>query len=83
MELPNGGAIFSSPAIAKDNVVFGSGDGSIYCLHVKTGKLKWKIQTGASVLGSPLISNDTVFIGGSDHTFSALDLKTGSRYLEI
>src|SRR6185295_9160166 len=71
------GSIFSSPAIAKGYVVFGSGDGKVYCLDIKKGKLKWVKETGASVLGCPLIQNDTVFIGGSDHSFIALGLNSG------
>ncbi|HEX2628674.1 MAG TPA: PQQ-binding-like beta-propeller repeat protein, partial [Chitinophagaceae bacterium] len=72
------GAIFSSPAIEKNNVVIGSADSSIYCLALKTGKLLWKKQTNAAVLGSPLIHGDTVFIGGSDHSYLALNISSGN-----
>jgi outer membrane protein assembly factor BamB len=63
------GAIFSSPAISNDKLIFGSGDANVYCLNTHNGTLIWKYTTEASVLGSPVINGDTVFIGGSDHSF--------------
>ena len=70
-----GGAIFSSPAISKNSVVFGSAEGYVHCLNINNGKLTWKYKAGAAVLGSPLINGDTVFIGGSDNSFIALNIK--------
>ena len=73
------GAIYSSPAIAGNLVVMGSGDGSIYALQVNTGKQVWKLETKGAVLGSPVIENNVVYIGGSDHHFRAIDLNTGKQ----
>jgi len=39
-------------------VVFGSLDGSIYCLN-STGSLKWKYDTGGAVYSSPALSDTT------------------------
>jgi outer membrane protein assembly factor BamB len=74
------GAIFSSPAISNDKIVFGSGDGFIYCLSVKKGEMIWKKKAAASVLGSPVINGDTVFIGASDHSVYALDINSGNAF---
>ena len=78
-EFKTGGAIFSSPAIGKGLVVFGSGDGNVYGLDSSSGRKKWAFKTNASVLGSPLINGDTVFIGGSDGNYLALNLKNGKQ----
>lgn len=71
------GSIFSSPACSNNKVVFGSGDGYIYCLNIENGQLNWKYKTDASVLGSPVINGDTAFIGGSDHRFYAINIADG------
>lgn len=76
------GSIFSSPGFSQRSIVFGSGDGNVYCLS-QTGKLVWKKQTGASVLGCPLIKGDTVFLGSSDHSFYALNLVNGNIYWQF
>ncbi|HSR37601.1 MAG TPA: PQQ-binding-like beta-propeller repeat protein, partial [Phnomibacter sp.] len=62
-----------------NRLVFGSGDGRIYCLDVKKGNELWRFTTKAAVLGSPLINGEKVFIGGSDHSFRCIDLKTGKQ----
>ena len=72
------GPIFSSPAVAGDNIVFGSADGYVYCLTA-SGKLRWKLRTEAAVLGSPLIADGIVYIGGSDHHYRGIDLASGKE----
>jgi len=67
----------SSPAVWKGIVYFGSGDGNVYALDAKTGKLKWKFKTGDVVHSSPAIYNSTVYIGGWDTYFYALDAVNG------
>lgn len=71
------GPIYSSPDTSAGRFVFGSADGSIYCLS--NGKKQWQVTTGAPVLGAPLIEKTTVYIGGSDHRFAAYDLITGKE----
>ena len=60
-------------------LVFGSGDGNIYCLDINTGKLNWKTKTAAAVLGAPLINGNVVYIGSSDHVFRKLNMDNGNE----
>ena len=76
-----GGPLFSSPAVSSSQIVFGSADGTVYCLD-GNGKLSWKQTTAAAVLGSPLIHKGTVYIGGSDHHFRGFDLTNGQVVLD-
>lgn len=79
-----GSWIISSPSIADiDNngekeIVFGSGDGNIYCVN-STGNLLWEYKTDGVVFSSPAvadINNDTkmeIIIGSSDGRLYCLD----------
>jgi outer membrane protein assembly factor BamB len=69
----------SSPAVWKDAVYFGSGDGNVYALDAATGALKWKFKTGDVVHASPAIADGTVFIGSWDSYFYAIDAATGAE----
>jgi eukaryotic-like serine/threonine-protein kinase len=74
-------AIFNKGAIKDSLLVFGSRDGSLYCVNTANLKQKWKFAYGSSWVGSaPLISDQTVFVGWSDQlVFSAHDLLTGKE----
>ncbi|NLN99482.1 MAG: PQQ-binding-like beta-propeller repeat protein [Bacteroidales bacterium] len=71
------GKIFSTPAVAKNTLVFGCADGNVYALRAKSGRLLWKYSARKSVLGSPVLYGGKVYIGASDGAFRALDLKSG------
>ena len=62
----------SSPAVTKDAVYIGSGDGYLYSLEARTGELRWKFDTGAWVVSSPAVCGDMVYIGSKDHKLYAL-----------
>jgi eukaryotic-like serine/threonine-protein kinase len=68
----------SSPAIWRDAVYFGSGDGNIYALNAKTGAKLWSFKTGDVVHASPGIDDGTLFVGSWDSYFYALDAQSGS-----
>ncbi|MEO6915543.1 MAG: PQQ-binding-like beta-propeller repeat protein, partial [Chitinophagaceae bacterium] len=72
------GKIYSTPAISGDDVVAGSTDNNIYCVALKTGKLKWKFETRSPIVANPLIKNGIVFIGSADGHFRAIDIRNGS-----
>lgn len=75
---PTAGIVYSSPAIGPDNeIVFGSGDGSIYCLEAN-GSMRWTYVTEDWVDGSPAIANGTVYIGAWDDYLYALHLDSGN-----
>ena len=71
------GRIYSSPAQNGENVFFGSGDGFLYSLNKKTGKLNWKYKTGGAVHSSPIISNGVVYFGSGDGKLYAIDEQKG------
>ena len=58
--------LLSSPAIAGNQVFFGSADGYIYCLDLSTGEELWSWEIGVPVLSSPLISGNTLYIAACD-----------------
>ncbi|HYF66754.1 MAG TPA: PQQ-binding-like beta-propeller repeat protein [Ohtaekwangia sp.] len=72
--------IFSKPCLKNGLLVFGSRDGNVYAIDIKTGNMKWKFSYGMTWAMSTTIEDETVFVGWStNNTFSALDLKTGNE----
>jgi len=67
----------SSPTVVGDRVYFGNGDGFVYALDRRSGKLAWKHRTGAVVRTSPAIADGVVYIGGFDGTLYAIEAPTG------
>lgn len=71
-------AVLGAPAVAGDNVYFGSRDGHCYCLHRPDGSLKWKKDLASPIVAAPAISGNhlfTVTFGGALH---CLDARTGA-----
>ena len=60
------GWVYSSPAIADGVVYFGSKDGNLYAVDIKTGQEKWKFKTKYWVLSSPAIADGVVYFGSND-----------------
>jgi len=71
------GRVFSSPAVVKDTVYFGSTDHYLYAVDLETGKMKWRGKTGSRVTSSPAVENDTVYFGSYDGIFYAIDARDG------
>jgi eukaryotic-like serine/threonine-protein kinase len=71
------GRVFSSPAVVKDTVYFGSTDHYLYAVDLETGKMKWRGKTGSRVTSSPAVDNDTVYFGSYDGIFYAIDVGSG------
>lgn len=71
------GTIFSSPAVAGDAVVFGSLDGNIYGLDIRSGDVLWSVDAGTPVLASPLAAGMDIYIGGGNAAFYRIDAATG------
>jgi outer membrane protein assembly factor BamB len=53
-------------------VYCGSVDGQLYCLEVRSGRLRWKYATKGPITGTPLVYDDIVYIGSTDHQIYAL-----------
>jgi outer membrane protein assembly factor BamB len=71
------GKIFSSPAISKGIVYFGSEDHNLYAIDAKTGKQLWLFTTGGAVSSSPVVYNNTVCFGSFDGYYYAINTQTG------
>ena len=56
----------SSPAVAGDRVVVGSGDGKLYVLDLTTGRKVWEFESGAPFLASPALASGRIIIGDMD-----------------
>ncbi|UCH96561.1 MAG: PQQ-binding-like beta-propeller repeat protein [Candidatus Aminicenantes bacterium] len=69
----------SSPVVAGDLVIFGSGDHHIYALHRQKGSLVWKYDTGAVVRSTPALHDNkqTLFCGTLAGELLALQVKSG------
>ena len=71
--------LHSSPAFAKDLIIFGSDNGYIYAINDADGTLKWKVSVESAVMASPMISSGIVYIGSTDSKFYALQLSDGQE----
>ena len=71
------GAVFSSPAVVKDTVYFGSSDHYLYAVDVNSGALKWKSKTGSRITSSPAVADGAVYFGSYDGFFYAVDADSG------
>jgi outer membrane protein assembly factor BamB len=67
----------SSPVIAGDLVIVGSGDGNVYGLDAATGTERWRVSTGGRVRSSPAIADGTAYVGSADGFLYAIDLESG------
>src|SRR3972149_2815883 len=67
---------YSSPAVHRGMVYFGSNDGGVYALTVD-GKKVWRYPAQFLVTSSPAVSDGIVYIGSWDKYLYALEEKTG------
>jgi outer membrane protein assembly factor BamB len=74
-------SINATPAIQDSLMVFGSRDGSIYCVNINTHREKWKFTYGPTwSIASPLIRNGAVLTSWSDNSlFCSIDLLSGKE----
>ncbi|MGQ9582974.1 MAG: outer membrane protein assembly factor BamB family protein [Thermoplasmatota archaeon] len=69
--------VSSSPAVSRGLVVFGAGDGFVYCLNTTGGKL-WERDTGGPIhLCSPAVKRGVVVIGNERGRLLCLNLSDG------
>jgi outer membrane protein assembly factor BamB len=68
----------SSPAVAGDLVIVGSGDGNVYALDAASGTERWRVQTGGRVRSSPAVADGLAYVGSADGYLYAIDLETGN-----
>jgi outer membrane protein assembly factor BamB len=70
--------LLSSPTIAGEKVFFGSADGRVYCLDLRTGEERWSFVIGASVMSTPLVSGNAVYVAAYDGRLYAFTTGTGN-----
>jgi outer membrane protein assembly factor BamB len=69
----------STPCVTGGVVYFGSSDGKLYAVDVKTGKELWRFQTEYSIWSDPCVADGVVYIGSGDKSLYAVDLKGGKE----
>jgi outer membrane protein assembly factor BamB len=74
-----GDNVASRPLVVGDSVVFGSEDGTVYCLDGATGAKRWTAEIGSPVVSWPALVGGVVVIGADDQTVYGLDALTGER----
>jgi outer membrane protein assembly factor BamB len=72
------GPIRSTPLRAGGRLHFGSGDGNLWTVDARTGKVLWTAATGGAVDGSPVLAGGLVVVASRDRVLRAFDPKTGA-----
>lgn len=72
-----GGRIYSSPLIAGDLILFGSGDSCFYALDKTDGKEIWRFKSGGAVNCDAAICESAVLFASADGYLYSLDVNTG------
>ena len=98
LELPQRGAVISSPFVDGDHVYFGaiedrglSTAGCVYCVNRHTGKIIWRFDNGGEMLhmySSPCVAHGRVYIGEGMHAnyvcrLYCLDAKDGKLHWDF
>lgn len=72
------GEILAAPAVTKDLIIFGSGDGTLTGL-THAGKLAWQVQLGDAVYGWPVVAEGVVYVGDNLGRVHARDITNGKE----
>jgi outer membrane protein assembly factor BamB len=67
---------YSSAAISEGLAFLGSRDKALHVLDVKTGELRWTVETQGKIDSSPVILGSRVFFGSHDGRIRGVDVKT-------
>jgi len=67
---------YSSAAISEGLVFVGSRDKALHVLDLKTGELRWTVDTQGKIDSSPVILGSRVFFGSHDGRIRGVDVKT-------
>ena len=68
----------AAPGLARDRVLVGSDDNTLYALDARTGGVRWAYRTGGDVIGTAALE-DTVFAVSLDNVLRALNRGNGNQ----
>ena len=71
-------ALFTSPTIIGDRVLFGGHDGTFRAVHLTTGELDWAIDLGSVIYADPFkLDADMVVVATTKGDVSSVSIETG------
>ena len=73
-----GGRIYSSPVLANELLLFGSGDSVFYALNKNTGQKEWSFKSNGSIQSSPSVFEELVFFSNAEGWLFALNCADGT-----
>ena len=72
-----GNYVYSSPAVWRGRVFFGSYNGIFYCLSAASGRTLWTLQTGAPISGAAVVVSGVAYAGNFGHRIYGVDASSG------
>ncbi len=76
------GKIYGSAVVARNLVIIGSMDSSLYAIN-KDGTLEWEFRSNGPIRSTPAVKDDRVYFRNFSGTFYALDINTGEEVWNI
>lgn len=73
------GGIYSSVLYADGRIIFGSMDGTLYCLDAMTGDDVWRYALEKGIAGSPAMASGVIVVGCQDRHWYGIDASTGKQ----
>ena len=70
--------VWASPAIDRELLYVGEGNGTLYALERATGKERWRWRADARILSSAALSNGMLVVGSDDGSVYALRASPGA-----
>lgn len=71
------------PTITNGIAYFGSEDGNLYAVDIKTGQEKWRFKTSDYITGTPAVVDKTVYFGSHNGILYALNVDTGKEKWQL
>lgn len=80
-ECDTDGKIFAAPVKGnKNDIIFGSDEGSLYSINAENGGQNWKFESGGSIKHSPVVGEDGhIYFGNNNGKFFVIDLESGTE----
>ena len=75
----SGDFYLSSPNYSDGTIYVGAGDGQLYAIRARDGRVLWRAPTEGRVRSSPAVDGDLVFVGSADGRMYAFEAATGRR----